>query len=235
MKRRTILRIVFGACFLTALAIGGTLWFLPPQFQPWVVYNLKFGGLYPAMRDAGEGTLIDYGPRAAIYRYVVDLGDLTAASRIDKTFLVSGLPAEKFTLGFDVSGSTGTGSLLFDTPNIGTVLVEVTTESGDPIVLEKGPLSDWIWSGPLARDDYPKFASCGPEFIFSGRPFGSTRATCGSAPSGIRKRTASRPTSWSVSWPTCYGRRCIRWPRRQDWATSPVASSTNLAKSAWST
>lgn len=154
MKRRTILRIVFGACFLTALAIGGTLWFLPPQFQPWVVYNLKFGGLYPAMRDAGEGTLIDYGPRAAIYRYVVDLGDLTAASRIDKTFLVSGLPAEEFTLGFDVSGSTGTGSLLFDTPNIGTVLVEVTTESGDPIVLEKGPLSDWIWSGPLARDDY---------------------------------------------------------------------------------
>jgi len=155
MKRRTIILIVVG-CSSVTLVVGVALWLwsLPPQFQPEIVYKLKFGALYPTSRPAGDYTLIDCGPRAGIDRYVVDLGDLVDASEIDKTFLVSDLPAEEFIVGLQVSGGTGAGSLLFEKPDIGTVRLEVTTESGGPVLIEHGPLSDWIWSGPLHMDDY---------------------------------------------------------------------------------
>lgn len=153
MKVRIIILIVVALCSASTLLVGVAIWSLPPQYQPEIVYNLKFGDRYPASRRAGDGTLTDFGPRAGIDRYVVDLGDLTDACEIDKTYLVSDLPAEDLTVGFLVSGSTGAGKLLFEQPNIGTAHLEVTTEGGDPLVLEQGPLSDWIWSGPLHLDD----------------------------------------------------------------------------------
>jgi len=41
-------------------------------------------------------------------------------------------------------------------------------------------------------------------------PFVSTRATCGSARSGINAKTVCWPISWSASWPTSFGKP---WPQ----------------------
>ena len=75
MKRRFL--VGFAALLIVAivsLAVG--VYSLPPQFLPESVYQLKFGGMYPASRSVGDGTLTDYGPRAGIDRYVIDLGEV---------------------------------------------------------------------------------------------------------------------------------------------------------------
>lgn len=66
-------------------------------------------------------------------------------------------------------------------------------------------------------------------------PSAFTRATCNSAPSGIRRKTASRPTSSSASWPTSSG-RCWRCAAAAPaWATNPARCSTNWPASGPST
>ena len=61
------------------------------------------------------------------------------------------------------------------------------------------------------------------------------RATCESARSGIKRKTACWRTFWSASWPTSSGRVSMRWLWPPASATSRVESSRNSAQSASST
>ena len=60
------------------------------------------------------------------------------------------------------------------------------------------------------------------------RPAGCVR-------SGTRKRSGCWPTSWSASWPTCFGRRLPSVASEPDWGMSRGGCSRSWARSSWST
>ncbi|MFA6955468.1 MAG: hypothetical protein WC538_06305 [Thermoanaerobaculia bacterium] len=64
------------------------------------------------------------------------------------TFRLAGLPKAYFVLGFDVTGKSPTGTSIYDSRPISTVVrLTLTDEQSRVIIDEVGPLDKWTWSG----------------------------------------------------------------------------------------
>ena len=152
MKRR----LLFGLAALLIVVIvsaAAGVYSLPPQFLPESIYQFKFGGMYPVSRSVGDGTLTDYGPRAGIDRYVIDLGEVGRESEFEKSFDLTELPRERFTLFIHIAGNERFGLLEADRPEIGTAGLELTRKTGELVIRERGALRKWIWSMHLSHRD----------------------------------------------------------------------------------
>ena len=106
---------------------------------------------YPDLNYTGDGNFTDYGRKAGIFRFVLDLGavDLTEAS-VSK-FELNGLPEVEFVcyLRVDHPLPTGLGQPKdFEAGNL-VVGMSLEDENGTQVFSEKAPLKSWTWSGSV--------------------------------------------------------------------------------------
>ena len=106
---------------------------------------------YPDLNYTGDGNFTDYGRKAGIFRFVLDLGavDLTEAS-VNK-FELNGLPEVEFVcyLRVDHPLPTGLGQPKdFEAGNL-VVGMSLEDENGTEVFSEKAPLKKWVWSGSV--------------------------------------------------------------------------------------
>ncbi len=106
---------------------------------------------YPDLNYTGDGNFPDYGRKAGICRFVLDLGavDLTEAS-VSK-FELNGLPEVEFVcyLRVDHPLPTGLGQPKdFEAGNL-VVGMSLEDENGTEVFSEKAPLKKWVWSGSV--------------------------------------------------------------------------------------
>ena len=106
---------------------------------------------YPDLNYTGDGNFTDYGRKAGIFRFVLDLGavDLTEAS-VSK-FELNGLPVVEFVcyLRVDHPLPTGLGQPKdFEAGNL-VVGMSLEDENGTEVFSEKAPLKKWVWSGSV--------------------------------------------------------------------------------------
>ena len=106
---------------------------------------------YPDLNYTGDGNFTDYGRKAGIFRFVLDLGavDLTEASV--SRFELNGLPEVEFVcyLRVDHPLPTGLGQPKdFEAGNL-VVGMSLEDENGTQVFSEKAPLKSWTWSGSV--------------------------------------------------------------------------------------
>ena len=105
---------------------------------------------YPDLIYTGDGNFTDYGRKAGIFRFVLDLGsvDLTEAS-VSK-FELKGLPEVEFVCYLRVHHSLPTLGKPkdFDAGNL-VVGMSLEDENGTQAFSEKAPLKSWTWSGSV--------------------------------------------------------------------------------------
>jgi len=115
---------------------------------------------YTDLNYTGDGNFTDYGRKAGILRFVLDLGavDLTEAS-VSK-FELKGLPEVEFVCYLRVDHPLPTLGKpknfvtrheLSNLSKAGDLVLEMTLEdeNGTKAFSEKAPLKNWIWSGSV--------------------------------------------------------------------------------------
>ena len=105
---------------------------------------------YLDLNYTGDGNFRDYGRKAGIFRFVLDLGavDLTEAS-ISK-FELKGLPEVKFVCYLRVDHPLPTlGQPKDFEPGNLVVGMSLEDENGTQVFSEKAPLKNWGWSGSV--------------------------------------------------------------------------------------
>ena len=105
---------------------------------------------YPDLNYTGDGNFTDYGRKAGILRFVLDLGevDLTEAS-VNK-FELKGLPEVEFVCYLRVHHPLPTLGKPkdFEAGNL-VVGMSLEDENGTQVFSEKAPLKSWTWSGSV--------------------------------------------------------------------------------------
>ena len=105
---------------------------------------------YPDLNYTGDGNFTDYGRKAGILRFVLDLGavDLTQAS-VSK-FELKGLPEVEFVCVLRVDHPLPTLGQPkdFEAGNL-VVGMSLEDENGTQLFAEKAPLKSWTWSGSV--------------------------------------------------------------------------------------
>ena len=105
---------------------------------------------YPNLNYTGDGIFTDYGRKAGILRFVLDLGevDLTEAS-VNK-FELKGLPEVEFVCYLRVDHPLPTLGKPkdFEAGNL-VVGMSLEDENGTQVFSEKAPLKSWTWSGSV--------------------------------------------------------------------------------------
>jgi len=105
---------------------------------------------YPDLNYTGDGNFTDYGRKAGILRFVLDLGavDLTEAS-VSK-FELKGLPKVEFVCYLRIDHPLPTIGKPKDF-EAGDLVVEMSLEDekGTKVFSEKAPLKNWVWSGSV--------------------------------------------------------------------------------------
>jgi hypothetical protein len=107
----------------------------------------------------GDGTFEDHGWYSGSDRYRLDLGSIDFATAGVHQYSFGYLPAEHFTLGFEVAHSTV--RIDRDLPINPRVRLELKSRS-DSIINEQRPLAKWILS-----------TGGGPALLYCGRPEGT--------------------------------------------------------------
>jgi len=105
---------------------------------------------YPDLNYTGDGNFTDYGRKAGILRFVLDLGavDLTEAS-VSK-FELKGLPEVEFVCYLRVDHPLPTLGQPKDFENGNLVVgMSLEDENGTQVFAEKAPLKSWTWSGSV--------------------------------------------------------------------------------------
>ena len=105
---------------------------------------------YPDLNYTGDGNFTDYGRKAGILRFVLDLGevDLTQAS-VNK-FELKGLPEVEFVCYLRVDHPLPTlGKPKNFEASDSVVEMTLEDENGTKVFSEKAPLKNWIWSGSV--------------------------------------------------------------------------------------
>ncbi len=136
--------LVYIAASLAAVAATLMLW--PAFLMPRPVYAVVYGWRFPRLYLVGDGRMTDLGPAAAIDRYTVafEPESLQVPGRLQAT--LHDLPRERLTLGFIVRG-TSPPPTWQTKPVRATVTATLRDERGAVIIDERGPLTDWTWSG----------------------------------------------------------------------------------------
>ena len=106
---------------------------------------------YPDLNYTGDGNFTDYGRKAGILRFVLDLGDIDLTEASVSKFELNGLPEVEFVcyLRVDHPLPTGLGQPKdFEAGNL-VVGMSLEDENGTQVFSEKAPLESWTWSGSV--------------------------------------------------------------------------------------
>ena len=105
---------------------------------------------YPDLNYTGDGNFTDYGRKAGILRFVLDLGEVDLKKGNLRKFELKGLPEVEFVCYLRVDHPLPT---LGKPKNFGAgdLVLEMTLEdeNGTKAFSEKAPLKNWIWSGSV--------------------------------------------------------------------------------------
>ena len=105
---------------------------------------------FPDLNYTGDGNFTDYGRKAGILRFVLDLGAVDLKEDATQVHQLKGLPEVEFVCYLRVDHPLPT---LGKPKNFGAgdSVVEMTLEdeNGTKVFLEKAPLKNWGWSGSI--------------------------------------------------------------------------------------
>ena len=105
---------------------------------------------FPDLNYTGDGNFTDYGRKAGILRFVLDLESIDLKEASVKQFELKGLPEVEFVCYLRVDHPLPT---LGKPKNFeaGDLVVEMTLEDENrtKVFLEKAPLKNWVWSGSI--------------------------------------------------------------------------------------
>ena len=105
---------------------------------------------YPDLYYTGDGNFTDYGRKAGIFRFVLDLGDVDLTEASVSKFELNGLPEVEFVCYLRVDHPLPTlgNPKDFEAGNL-VVGMSLEDENGTQVFSEKAPLKNWIWSGSV--------------------------------------------------------------------------------------
>ena len=105
---------------------------------------------FPDLNYTGDGNFTDYGRKAGILRFVLDIGAVDLKEDATQVLQLKGLPEVKFVCYLRVDHPLPT---LGKPKNFGAAdsMIEMTLEdeNGTKVFSEKAPLKNWIWSGSV--------------------------------------------------------------------------------------
>ena len=105
---------------------------------------------FPDLNYTGDGNFTDYGRKAGILRFVLDLGEVDLKKDAMQVHQLKGLPEVEFVCYLRVDHPLPT---LGKPKNFGSgdLVVEMTLEDENrtEVFSEKAPLKNWIWSGSI--------------------------------------------------------------------------------------
>jgi hypothetical protein len=105
---------------------------------------------YPDLNYTGDGNFKDYGRKAGILRFVLDLGEVDLKKDATQVHQLKGLPEVEFVCYLRVDHPLPT---LGNPKNFeaGDLVVEMTLEDENrsEVFSEKAPLKNWVWSGSV--------------------------------------------------------------------------------------
>ena len=105
---------------------------------------------FPDLNYTGDGNFTDYGRKAGIFRFVLDLGDVVLKEASVRKYELKGLPEVEFVCYLRLDHPLP----LSGKPNdfkAGDLVVEMSLEDqdGTEVFSEKIPLKSWKWSGSV--------------------------------------------------------------------------------------
>jgi hypothetical protein len=105
---------------------------------------------YPDLNYTGDGNFTDYGRKAGILRFVLDLGDVDLTEASVSKFELKGLPKVEFVCYLRVHHPLPTLGKPkdFEAGNL-VVGMSLEDENGTEVFSEKAPLKKWVWSGSV--------------------------------------------------------------------------------------
>jgi hypothetical protein len=105
---------------------------------------------FPDLNYTGDGNFTDYGRKAGILRFVLDLGEVDLKKDATQVHRLKGLPEVEFVCYLRVDHPLPT---LGKPKNFGSgdLVVEMALEDENrtEVFSEKAPLKNWIWSGSV--------------------------------------------------------------------------------------
>jgi hypothetical protein len=105
---------------------------------------------FPDLNYTGDGNFTDYGRKAGILRFVLDLGEVDLKEDGTQVNRLKGLPGVEFVCYLRVDHPL---PAIGKPKNFGAAdsVVEMTLEdeNGTKVFSEKAPLKNWIWSGSV--------------------------------------------------------------------------------------
>ena len=105
---------------------------------------------YPDLNYTGDGNFTDYGRKAGILRFVLDLGAVNLTEASFSKFELKGLPKVEFVCYLRIDHPLPTIGKPKDF-EAGDLVVEMSLEDekGTKVFSEKAPLKNWVWSGSV--------------------------------------------------------------------------------------
>ena len=120
---------------------------------------------FPDLKYTGDGNFTDYGRKAGILRFVLDLGEVDLKEDATQVHQLKGLPEVEFVCYLRVDHPLPT---LGKPKNLGAgdLVVEMTLEdeNGTKVFTEKAPLKNWVWSGSVGAPQSDLYT---PKTIFT--------------------------------------------------------------------
>lgn len=105
---------------------------------------------FPDLNYAGDGNFTDYGRKAAIMRFLLDLGEVDLKEASVQTHELNGLPAVKFVCYLRVDHPLPLSGKPNDFKAGDTVMEMILKDQdGKEVFSEKAPLKSWKWSGSV--------------------------------------------------------------------------------------
>ena len=106
--------------------------------------------MFPDLNYTGDGNFTDYGRKAGILRFVLDLGDVDLTEASVSKFELKGLPEVEFVCYLRVHHPLPTLGKPkdFDAGDL-VVGMSLEDENGTQVFSEKAPLKNWVWSGSV--------------------------------------------------------------------------------------
>ena len=115
---------------------------------------------YPDLNYTGDGNFTDYGRKAGIFRFVLDLGDVDLTEASVSKFELKGLPEVEFVCYLRVHHPLPTLGKPkdFETGDL-LVGMSLEDENGTQVFSEKAPLKNWVWSGSVGAPQSDLYTS----------------------------------------------------------------------------
>ena len=105
---------------------------------------------FPDLNYTGDGNFTDYGRKAGIFRFVLDLGEVDLKKDATQVHRLKGLPEVEFVCYLRVDHPLPTLGKPKDLEAENLVIeMSLEDENGTEVFSEKAPLKNWIWSGSV--------------------------------------------------------------------------------------